>query len=246
MPDLLTIEKLTAGYGEAVVLNEVSLALAEGQVAGAARPQRHGQDHADQLDRRRHALHRRHDRARRPRHHPRCAPTSAPTPASAGCRRSATSSSRSRSRRTSPPWSARAAGRWRAVYELFPRLRGAPAQPRQPALRRRAADAGGRPRAHPQSALMLLDEPLEGLAPILVEELLRRAAPHHPRRGHVGHPGRAERPEGARRHRPGGDPRARQRGLRGRQRRRSPPTARCSKATSASPPAVPGAAAARH
>jgi len=31
MPELLTIDKLTAGYGEAVVLNEVSLVLAEGQ-----------------------------------------------------------------------------------------------------------------------------------------------------------------------------------------------------------------------
>jgi len=31
MPELLTIDRLTAGYGEAVVLNEVSLALAEGQ-----------------------------------------------------------------------------------------------------------------------------------------------------------------------------------------------------------------------
>src|SRR5258705_12639795 len=31
MPDLLTIERLSAGYGEAVVLNEGSLALAEGQ-----------------------------------------------------------------------------------------------------------------------------------------------------------------------------------------------------------------------
>jgi branched-chain amino acid transport system ATP-binding protein len=31
MPDLLSIERLSAGYGEAVVLNEVSLALAEGQ-----------------------------------------------------------------------------------------------------------------------------------------------------------------------------------------------------------------------
>src|SRR5262249_28715237 len=31
MPELLTIERLSAGYGEAVVLNEVSLALAEGQ-----------------------------------------------------------------------------------------------------------------------------------------------------------------------------------------------------------------------
>src|SRR5499425_625325 len=31
MPELLTIERLSAGYGEAVVLNEVSLTLAEGQ-----------------------------------------------------------------------------------------------------------------------------------------------------------------------------------------------------------------------
>src|SRR2546421_6364671 len=31
MPELLTIERLSAGYGEAVVLNAVSLALAEGQ-----------------------------------------------------------------------------------------------------------------------------------------------------------------------------------------------------------------------
>src|SRR5262249_24720306 len=31
MPDILTIERLSTGYGEAVVLNEVSLALAEGQ-----------------------------------------------------------------------------------------------------------------------------------------------------------------------------------------------------------------------
>ena len=31
MPELLSIERLTAGYGEAIVLNDVSLALAEGQ-----------------------------------------------------------------------------------------------------------------------------------------------------------------------------------------------------------------------
>src|SRR6516165_952720 len=31
MPELLAIDRLTAGYGEAVVLHEVSLALAEGQ-----------------------------------------------------------------------------------------------------------------------------------------------------------------------------------------------------------------------
>ena len=31
MPELLNIERLTAGYGEAIVLNAVSLALGEGQ-----------------------------------------------------------------------------------------------------------------------------------------------------------------------------------------------------------------------
>src|SRR5919201_3126497 len=31
MPDLLTIERLTAGYGEATVLSDISLAVAEGQ-----------------------------------------------------------------------------------------------------------------------------------------------------------------------------------------------------------------------
>jgi hypothetical protein len=31
MPELLVIDMLSAGYGEAVVLNEVSLALAEGR-----------------------------------------------------------------------------------------------------------------------------------------------------------------------------------------------------------------------
>jgi hypothetical protein len=47
MPDLLKIEQLSAGYGEAVVLSRISLSLAGGGF-GAARPQRHGQDHADQ------------------------------------------------------------------------------------------------------------------------------------------------------------------------------------------------------
>ena len=92
--------QLRAGYGEAVVLPDMSLRLAEGQVAGAARPQRHRQDHADQLHRRRHPPLRRARRAGRPRHHDACGPSSARAPASAGCRRSATSSARSRWRRT--------------------------------------------------------------------------------------------------------------------------------------------------
>ena len=43
---------------------------------------------------------------------------------------------------------------------------------RQPALRRRAADARDRARADGNPSLLLMDEPLEGLAPIIVEALL--------------------------------------------------------------------------
>ena len=81
-----------------------------------------------------------------------CAPTSARMPASAGCRRSATSSSRSPWTRTSPPWRGPGRGPPSKVYAMFPRLAERRAQSRQPALRRRAADARGRPRADPQSA----------------------------------------------------------------------------------------------
>ena len=58
--------------------------------------------------------------------------------------------------------------------------------------------------------IILLDEPLEGLAPIIVEELLARAQAHHPRRGPLGDPGGAERQEDPRRHRPRRHHRARQ------------------------------------
>ena len=86
--------------------------------------------------------------------------------------------------------------------------------------------------------VMLLDEPLEGLAPILVEELLAALRRIIRDEGMsailveqnaqkvLGVTDRAV------------DPRARQRRLRGRQRRRSPPTARCWKRISASPPAA--------
>jgi len=60
----------------------------------------------------------------------------------------------------------------------FPGAGGAAAQWRRPAVGRRAADAGHRPRpllANPR--LLVMDEPSEGLAPIIieqVEEILRR------------------------------------------------------------------------
>jgi branched-chain amino acid transport system ATP-binding protein len=59
----------------------------------------------------------------------------------------------------------------RKVFELFPRL----AERRRIAARssrRRAADARDRARARDQPALLLLDEPLEGLAPIVVKDLV--------------------------------------------------------------------------
>ena len=50
--------------------------------------------------------------------------------------------------------------------------RGAPAQPGHQALRRRAADAGDRPDpAHRRHLCLLLDEPTEGLAPVIVQQI---------------------------------------------------------------------------
>ncbi len=55
----------------------------------------------------------------------------------------------------------------------LPAPRGAAGELRQPALRRRAADARDRARADGESErCCLLDEPMEGLAPIIVQELM--------------------------------------------------------------------------
>jgi len=94
MPDLLTIERLSAGYGEAVVLSNVSLSLLEGQALALLGRNGMGKTtlintiigvtryfagaillEAPTL--------------------PGCVPISARISASAGCRRSATFSSRS-------------------------------------------------------------------------------------------------------------------------------------------------------
>ena len=172
MAELLAIENLSAGYGEAVVLSQVSLTIPEGQSLALLGRNGMGKTTLVNTHRRRDALSRRHDPARRARHHAACAPTSARMPASAGCRRSATSSSRSPCDENLTavarpgPWTTA------KVYAMFPRL----------AERRR--NLGNQLSGGEQQMLavgralilnpriILLDEPLEGLAPIIVEELL--------------------------------------------------------------------------
>ena len=193
MPELLAIENLPAGYGEAVVLSRHLALVRRGPVARAARPQRHGQDHAGQLDRRRHALSRRHDPARRARHH-----AAARRPARACRRRLGAAGAqhlqvahrgrephrRGAARGRGPPRrSTRCSRGWRERRRnLGNQLSGGEQQ---------MLAVGRALILNPR--IILLDEPLEGLAPIIVEELLARAAAHHPRGRPVGDPGRAER-----------------------------------------------------
>ena len=62
------------------------------------------------------------------------------------------------------------------VYALFPHLRERAGSARPDALRRGAADAGDRPRAHDQPEALLLDEATEGLAPLIRREIWRAIA----------------------------------------------------------------------
>src|SRR6266496_524945 len=172
MPELLTIERLSAGYGEAVVLNAISLALAEGQslallgrngmgkttlinsIVGVTRfiSGRIGLDGRDitplRPDQRAHA-------------------GIGWVPQERNIFKSLTVEENLTAVAQRGPWTAQ------RIYELFPRL----------SERRRNLGnqlSGGAQQMltvgralilNPR--LMLLDEPLEGLAPILVEELLR-------------------------------------------------------------------------
>ncbi len=60
------------------------------------------------------------------------------------------------------------------VFDLFPASEGAPPAVRLVAVGRRAADAGDRPGHHVAPAVILLDEPSLGLAPLLAEEVYLR------------------------------------------------------------------------
>ena len=94
MPELLQVENLSAGYGEAVVLDDVSLSLREGETLALLG--RNGTGKTTLINTLAGAT-RQHGGTIMLGGHRRCTScprTSAPRPASAGCRRSATSSSR--------------------------------------------------------------------------------------------------------------------------------------------------------
>ena len=63
------------------------------------------------------------------------------------------------------------AGPWSSVFELFPRLARAAQSSRRPVVRRRAPDAGGRPRADDRSRFDPDGRAVRGLAPVMVQHL---------------------------------------------------------------------------
>jgi len=170
MPKALSLRDVRAGYGETVVLEDIAFELPE---RGAWRywSERRRQDYAPRDHHGHTTFHAGsieyqgkpiaglpvYERCRL---------------AWASYRRRATSSLPSRSRRTSPSPRAPAAGRWHASTISF-RSSPSGAATGQPDLRRRTADARDRASADGQSDLLLMDEPLEGLAPIIVEVLLQ-------------------------------------------------------------------------
>ena len=173
---ILEVHDIHTYYGDAYVLQGLSLKLEQGQILGLLGPQRRRQDHAGQLDRRLHAAAPRPDRVQGRRHHRYLVVRDHPQrhgPGAAGAARV------SDAQRRGKPAGGRAQRR-PARLESRSRLcavsasAGAADAARQDALGRRAADACHRPRADDQPGL-----PDHGRA-------VRGAGAHH-------HPGRCGR-----------------------------------------------------
>lgn len=179
MGDLLKVHNLSAGYGEAVVLNDVSLSLAEGQtlallgrngtgkttlintLAGATR------QHAGSITLGGLALHKRPS-------HERAAAGIGWVPQERNIFKSLTVHENltavartARAGRIAQPWTPA------RVYEMFPRLaeRKGNLGTQLSGGEQQMLAVGRALVLNP--TLLLLDEPLEGLAPIIVQELLR-------------------------------------------------------------------------
>ena len=171
MASALQLRGVSAGYGETVVIEDIDLTLAPRRVHQRDRPQRRRQDHA----------------ARRPSWAtPRCTPArscstaasstacrafAARSPASASCRRSARFFPRCRCARTSTSPRGRGTGRMRASSNCF---RGSRSGSTTWAISSPAASSRccrSRARCSPIPPILLMDEPTEGLAPVLVEAL---------------------------------------------------------------------------
>ena len=175
MSELLNVEKLSAGYGEAVVLNEVSFALGEGQtlallgrngtgkttlintLAGATR------QHAGSIGLGGLALHKLPS-------HERAAAGIGWVPQERNIFKSLTVHENLTA--------VQRPGRWTPdrVYEMFPRLaeRKTNLGTQLSGGEQQMLAVGRALVVNPR--LLLLDEPLEGLAPIIVSELLRAIA----------------------------------------------------------------------
>jgi len=179
MSELLRIDNLSAGYGEAVVLNNISLALGEGQtlallgrngtgkttlintLAGATR------QHGGTITLGGQTLHKMAP-------HQRAAAGIGWVPQERNIFKSLTVHENltaverpGRAGSKTPPWNAQ------RVYEMFPRLaeRKGNLGTQLSGGEQQMLAVGRALVLNPR--LLLLDEPLEGLAPIIVEELLR-------------------------------------------------------------------------
>ncbi|MDB5843783.1 MAG: amino acid/amide transporter ATP-binding protein 2, family [Polaromonas sp.] len=175
MPELLRIEKLSAGYGEAVILNGVSLTLAAGEtlallgrngtgkttlintIAGATR------QHAGSITLAGAALHRLPS-------YERAAAGIGWVPQERNIFKSLTVHENLTAVARPGPWTPV------RVYEMFPRLaeRKTNLGTQLSGGEQQMLAVGRALVLNPR--LLLLDEPLEGLAPIIVEELLRAIA----------------------------------------------------------------------
>ena len=169
-----TVNDLQAWYGESHILHGVDLRRARGRGGDAARPQRRRQDHDAEIDHgHRRAAHRL-GAVRGPGTDRAAVRRASRAPASRSARRSAASSPASMSRRICCCRRS-CAGRPRSRPHLraVPEPARAAVEPGHQAVRRRAADAGDRRILRTGARLLLLDEPTEGLAPVIIQQIGR-------------------------------------------------------------------------